>query len=147
MTRTALKMNGLSRIPLRSIRQGAKAPFKTKEQGRRLQIYYNHQKSLKKLLTSSIIQVERSKSGRPFQNLENRRSASRGDRSRTLKTEEVHTMKQYKFLVRVYFENGTKEQKMWIETTKDAKEKAENYKKDANVKSVTLYRIDQTFEF
>nr|DAX01676.1 MAG TPA: hypothetical protein [Microviridae sp.] len=54
-TRTALKMNGLSRIPLRSIRQGAKAPFKTKEQGRRLQIYYNHQKSLKKLLTSSII--------------------------------------------------------------------------------------------
>jgi hypothetical protein len=25
--------NGFSRIPLRSIRQGAKAPFKTKEQG------------------------------------------------------------------------------------------------------------------
>lgn len=56
-------------------------------------------------------------------------------------------MKQYKFLARVYFKNGTTEQKMWIETTKDAKEKAENYKKDANVKSVTLYRIDQTFEF
>jgi hypothetical protein len=31
-TRTALKRNGLSRIPLRSIRQGAKAPLKTKEQ-------------------------------------------------------------------------------------------------------------------
>ena len=57
-TRTALKMNGLSRIPLRSIRQGAKAPFKTKEQGRGLQNYYNHQKSLKKLLTSDIIKSE-----------------------------------------------------------------------------------------
>ena len=30
-TRTALKRNGFSRIPLRFIRQGAKAPFKTKE--------------------------------------------------------------------------------------------------------------------
>jgi hypothetical protein len=28
--------NGFSRIPLRSIRQGAKAPFKTKEQGERV---------------------------------------------------------------------------------------------------------------
>jgi hypothetical protein len=37
--------NGFSRIPLRSIRQGAKAPFKTKEQGKELQNYYNHQKS------------------------------------------------------------------------------------------------------
>ena len=46
MTRTALKMNGFSRAPLRSTRQGAKAPFKTKEQGRELQNYYNHQKSL-----------------------------------------------------------------------------------------------------
>lgn len=52
-------MNGLSRIPLRSIRQGAKAPFKTKEQGRELQNYYNHQKSLKKLLTSDIIKSEK----------------------------------------------------------------------------------------
>lgn len=51
-------MNELSRIPLRSIRQGAKAPFKTKEQGRGLQNYYNHQKSLKKLLTSDIIKSE-----------------------------------------------------------------------------------------
>lgn len=34
MTRTALKRNGFSRIPLRSIRQGAKAPFETKEQER-----------------------------------------------------------------------------------------------------------------
>ena len=33
-------------------------------------------------------------------------------------------MKEYKFLVRVYFKNGTKEQRTWIETTKDAKEKA-----------------------
>lgn len=30
-TRTALKRNGFNRIPLRSIRQGAKAPFKPKE--------------------------------------------------------------------------------------------------------------------
>ena len=52
-------MNGLSRIPLRSIRQGAKAPFKTKEQGRGLQNYYNHQKSLKKLLTNNTIKSER----------------------------------------------------------------------------------------
>lgn len=52
-------MNGLSRIPLRSIRQGAKAPFETKEQGRGLQNYYNHQKSLKKLLTSDIIKSEK----------------------------------------------------------------------------------------
>ena len=58
-TRTALKRNGLSRIPLRSIRQGAKAPFKTKKQGRELQNYYNHQKSLKKLLTSDIIKSEK----------------------------------------------------------------------------------------
>lgn len=36
MTRTALKRNGFSRIPLRSTRQGAKAPFKTKEQGERV---------------------------------------------------------------------------------------------------------------
>ena len=56
-------------------------------------------------------------------------------------------MKQYKFLARVCFKNGTEEQRTWIETTKDAKEKAENCKKDMNVKSITLYRIDQTFEF
>ena len=63
------------------------------------------------------------------------------------KEREVSTMKQYKFLVRVYFENGTKEQRMWIETTRDAKEKAKKCKEEANVKKVTLYRIDQTFEF
>jgi hypothetical protein len=51
--------NGFSRVPLRSTRQGAKAPFKTKEQGRELQNYYNHQKSLKKLLTSDIIESEK----------------------------------------------------------------------------------------
>lgn len=56
-------------------------------------------------------------------------------------------MKQYKFLVRIYFENGSKEQKTWIETTKDAKEKAKKLKAEANVTKVTLYRIDQTIEF
>ena len=34
MTHTALKRNGFSRIPLSSIRQSAKALFKTKEQNR-----------------------------------------------------------------------------------------------------------------
>ena len=59
-------------------------------------------------------------------------------------------MKEYKFLVRVYFENGTKEQRTWrtwTETTKDAKEKAKKCREEANVTKVTLYRIDQTFEF
>ena len=56
-------------------------------------------------------------------------------------------MKEYKFLVRVHFKNGTKEQRTWIETTKDAKEKAKNCKENANVEKVVLYRIDQTFEF
>lgn len=42
MTRTALTMNGLSRIPLRSIRQGAKAPFKPKEQNKFL-VVVNHE--------------------------------------------------------------------------------------------------------
>lgn len=56
-------------------------------------------------------------------------------------------MKQYKFLVRVYFKNGTKEQRMWIETTRDAKEKAKKCKAETNVIKVTLYRIDQTFDF
>ena len=55
-------------------------------------------------------------------------------------------MKQYKFLAREYFKNGTKEQKMWIETTMDAKEKAKNCKENMNVEKVVLYRIDQTFE-
>lgn len=35
MTRTALKRNGLAEFRLRYTRQGAKAPFKTKEQGLR----------------------------------------------------------------------------------------------------------------
>lgn len=56
-------------------------------------------------------------------------------------------MKQYKFLVRVYLENGAKEQRTWIETTKDAKEKAKKCRAEANVIKVTLYRIDQTLEF
>lgn len=60
---------------------------------------------------------------------------------------EVSIMKQYKFLVRVYFENGAKEQRTWIETTRDAKEKAKKCREEANVTKVTLYRIDQTIEF
>ena len=56
-------------------------------------------------------------------------------------------MKEYKFLVRLYFKNGTKEQRTWIETTKDAKEKAKKCRENANVTKVTLYRIDQTFDF
>lgn len=63
------------------------------------------------------------------------------------KERKVRTMKEYKFLVRVYFKNGTKEQRTWIETTRDAKEKAKKCRKDANVTKVTLYRIDQTFDF
>lgn len=56
-------------------------------------------------------------------------------------------MKEYKFLVRVYFKNYTKEQRMWIETTRDAKEKAKKCRAEPNVTKVTLYRIDQTIEF
>lgn len=56
-------------------------------------------------------------------------------------------MKQYKFLVIVYFKNLTKEQRMWIETTKDAKEKAKKCREETDVTKVTLYRIDQTFNF
>lgn len=63
------------------------------------------------------------------------------------KEREVSTMKEYKFLVRVYFKNLTKEQRMWIETTKDAKEKAKKCREEPDVTKVTLYRIDQTFEF
>lgn len=63
------------------------------------------------------------------------------------KEREVSTMKEYKFLVRVYFDNGTKEQRMWIETTRDAKEKAKKCRAEANITKVTLYRIDQTIEF
>lgn len=76
---------------------------------------------MKKVLTSAIIKSE--------------------------KEREVSAMKEYKFLARVYFKNGTKEQRTWIETTKDAKEKAKKCREEANVTKVTLYRIDQTFEF
>ena len=40
-TRTALKMNGLAEFRIRSTRQGAKAPFKTKEQNRATREGYN----------------------------------------------------------------------------------------------------------
>ena len=36
MTRTALKRNGLAELRIRYARQGAKAPFKTKEQNQLL---------------------------------------------------------------------------------------------------------------
>lgn len=36
MTRTALKRNGLAELRISSARQGAKAPFKTKEQNQLL---------------------------------------------------------------------------------------------------------------
>lgn len=67
--------------------------------------------------------------------------------NRIRKEREVSAMKEYKFLVRVYYKNGTKEQRAWIETTRDAKEKAKKCREEANVTKVTLYRIDQTFEF
>lgn len=59
-------------------------------------------------------------------------------------------MKEYKFLVRIYFKNGTKEQRTWrtwTEATKDAKERAKKYREEANVTKVTIYRIDKTYEF
>lgn len=56
-TRTRAR-NGLAELRMRYARQGAKAPLKTKEQGKWLQNYYNHQKLFKKLLTSSIIESE-----------------------------------------------------------------------------------------
>lgn len=63
------------------------------------------------------------------------------------KEREVSAMKQYKFLVSVHYKNLTKEQRMWIETTKDAKEKAKKCREETDVTEVTLYRIDQTFKF
>jgi hypothetical protein len=123
MTRTALKRNGLSELHMRSARKGAKAPSKQRSKDR-LQFYYKTLKQLKILLTHNIIESE--------------------------KERKVRTMKEYKFLVRIYFKNGTKEQRTWrtwIETTKDAKEKAKNCKENMNVEKVVLYRIDRTFEF
>lgn len=51
--------NGLAELRIRYARQGAKAPFKTKEQKRELQNHYKHQKSLKKLLTSGTIKSQK----------------------------------------------------------------------------------------
>lgn len=45
MTRTALKMNGLSELHIRSARKGAKAPFKTKEQNQVLIYQLNFKKN------------------------------------------------------------------------------------------------------
>ena len=45
-TRTALKRNGLAELRIRYARQGAKAPFKTKEQNRLLIYQLKFQKKL-----------------------------------------------------------------------------------------------------
>lgn len=45
-TRTALIMNGLAELRIRYARQGAKAPFKTKEQNRLLIYQLKFQKKL-----------------------------------------------------------------------------------------------------
>ena len=45
-TRTALIMNGLAELRIRYVRQGAKAPFKTKEQNRLLIYQLKFQKKL-----------------------------------------------------------------------------------------------------
>ena len=55
-------------------------------------------------------------------------------------------MKEYKFLVRVYFKNGTKEQRTWIETTKDAKQKAKLKDEDSVVDFFCFGRIESDFE-
>nr|DAS75544.1 MAG TPA: hypothetical protein [Microviridae sp.] len=44
-TRTALIMNGLAELRMRYVRQGAKAPFKTKEQNRLLIYQLKFQKN------------------------------------------------------------------------------------------------------
>lgn len=44
---------------MRSTRQGAKAPFKTKKQEKRLQNYYKMQKPLKNILTYDKIKSEK----------------------------------------------------------------------------------------
>ena len=63
MPRTALKRNGLAELRMRSARQGAKAPFKTKEQNQSTKEGYKYitktAKSLKKLLTNDIIKSEK----------------------------------------------------------------------------------------
>ena len=70
MTRTALKMNGLSRIPLRSIRQSAKALSKQRSkiglqekvtillQNSKIIEKAIDEKAIEKLLTSDIIKSE-----------------------------------------------------------------------------------------
>jgi hypothetical protein len=58
-TRTALTMNGLAEFRVRSTRQGAKAPLKTKEQKGKLQNYYNPQKLLKNPLTYDRIESKK----------------------------------------------------------------------------------------
>lgn len=45
-TRTALKKNGLAELRMRYARQGAKAPFKTKEQNQLLIYQLNFKKKL-----------------------------------------------------------------------------------------------------
>lgn len=54
-TRTALKRNGLAELRIRYARQGAKAPFKTKEHNLVTKLLQSI-KTLKKLLTNDIIE-------------------------------------------------------------------------------------------
>lgn len=53
-TRTALKRNGLAELRIRYARQGAKAPFKTKEQNRLLTYQIKFQKKLDFVLKKMI---------------------------------------------------------------------------------------------
>nr|DAR58878.1 MAG TPA: hypothetical protein [Microviridae sp.] len=55
MTRTALKRNGLAELRIRYARQGAKAPFKTKEQNRLLIYQLKFQKKLEFFLKNNKI--------------------------------------------------------------------------------------------
>ena len=62
MTRTALKRNGFSRIPLRSIRQGAKALSKQRSKTglqEKVTILLQNGKIIEKVLTYDIIKSEK----------------------------------------------------------------------------------------
>lgn len=62
-TRTALTRNGLAELRMRSARQGAKAPFKTKEQNQSAKEGYKYitktTESLKKVLTNNTIEPKK----------------------------------------------------------------------------------------
>lgn len=62
-TRTALARNGLVELRIRYARQGAKAPFKTKEQNRITKLLQNAE-TFEKILTSGKIKSEKEKNER-----------------------------------------------------------------------------------